>query len=120
LEVWENTVITFEYGLRVDGQIVDASPEGEPVTVLVGHALWLPPVELGLVDPVPVTQGFLSTEWCRILKLDGIVCVADARNLERTVAENPEGRSQLASTRTSYCSTRWTLSERMPSKLPRR
>lgn len=54
-------------------------------------------VELsGLADPVPVAQELLSTEWCRILKLDGIVCVADARNLARTVAENPEGRSQLA------------------------
>lgn len=54
-------------------------------------------VELsGLADPVPVAQALLGTEWCRLLKLDGIVCVADARNLERTVAENPEGRSQLA------------------------
>jgi FKBP-type peptidyl-prolyl cis-trans isomerase SlyD len=43
LEVRENTVVTFEYELRVDGEVVDASPEGEPVTVLVGHALWLPP-----------------------------------------------------------------------------
>lgn len=42
MEVRENTVVTFGYELRVDGERVDASLEGEPVTVLVGNAPWLP------------------------------------------------------------------------------
>jgi len=42
LEVRTNRVVTFEYALRVDGERVDASPEGESVTVLVGHGPWLP------------------------------------------------------------------------------
>lgn len=43
MEVRENTVVAFGYELRVDGEVVDASPEGEPETVLVGHAPGLPP-----------------------------------------------------------------------------
>lgn len=42
LEVRKDTVVIFGYDLRVDGEVVDASLEGEPVTVLVGHASWLP------------------------------------------------------------------------------
>ena len=54
MEVRENTVVTFEYELRVDGEVVDASPEGEPVTVLVRHAYWLPPgLEKALVGRGP-------------------------------------------------------------------
>jgi len=54
LEVRKDTVVTFEYELRVDGEVVDASPEGEPVTVLVGHAPWLPQgLEGVLVGHVP-------------------------------------------------------------------
>lgn len=43
MEVRMDTVVTFEYELRVDGEVVDASPEDGPVTVLVGCAPWLPP-----------------------------------------------------------------------------
>lgn len=50
----------------------------------------------GLADPVPVAQELLTTDWRGLLKLDGLVAVADARNLKRTIAENPEGRAQLA------------------------
>jgi len=54
-------------------------------------------VELsGLADPVPVAQELLTTDWRGLLKLDGIVAVADARNLGSTLVENLEGRSQLA------------------------
>lgn len=54
MEVRENTVVTFGYELRVDGEMMDASPEGEPVTVLVGHAPWLPPgLEEALVGLSP-------------------------------------------------------------------
>lgn len=56
-------------------------------------------VELsGLADPVPVAQMLLTTEFRTLLELDGIVAVADARNLERTVEDSPEGRAQLAYT----------------------
>lgn len=50
----------------------------------------------GLADPVPVAQQLLTTEWRGLLDLDGIVAVADAVNLEKTVEEAPEGRAQLA------------------------
>ncbi len=50
----------------------------------------------GLADPVPVAQQLLTTEWRGLLELDGIVAVADAVNLERTMEEAPEGTSQLA------------------------
>jgi G3E family GTPase len=50
----------------------------------------------GLADPVPVAQQLLTTEWRGILELDSIVAVADARNLERTMADAPEGAAQLA------------------------
>lgn len=50
----------------------------------------------GLADPVPVAQTILTTQWRDVLDLDGIVAVADARNLESTLKENPEGSAQLA------------------------
>lgn len=50
----------------------------------------------GLADPVPVAQQLLTTEWRGLLELDGIVAVADARNLEKTLWEAPEGKAQLA------------------------
>jgi len=54
-------------------------------------------VELsGLADPVPVAQTILTTQWRDVLDLDGIVAVADARNLITTLKENPEGSAQLA------------------------
>lgn len=54
LEVRQNMVVTFGYELRVDGEMADASPEGEPVTVLIGHAPWLPPgLEEALVGLSP-------------------------------------------------------------------
>lgn len=54
-------------------------------------------VELsGLADPVPVAQQLLTTAWRGLLELDSIVAVADARNLRRTMRDNPEGKAQLA------------------------
>lgn len=47
MEVRPNTVVSFEYMLRVDGCVEDSTPEGEPVVVLHGHAHALPP---GLED----------------------------------------------------------------------
>ncbi len=50
----------------------------------------------GLADPVSVAQQLLTTELRGLVELDSIVAVADARNLERTLREAPEGRAQLA------------------------
>ncbi len=50
----------------------------------------------GLADPVPVAQTILTTQWRGVLDLDGIVAVADARNLRTTLKKNPEGSAQLA------------------------
>ena len=54
-------------------------------------------VELsGLADPVPVAQTVLDPQLRGLFELDGIIGVADARNLQRTLAETPEGAVQLA------------------------
>lgn len=50
----------------------------------------------GLADPGSVAQTILTTQWRDMLDLDGIVAVADARNLATTLKENPEGSAQLA------------------------
>lgn len=50
----------------------------------------------GLADPVPVAQQLLTSEWRGLLELDAIVAVADAKNLDRTLRESPEGKAQLA------------------------
>lgn len=50
----------------------------------------------GLADPVPVAQTLLDPFARTRFELDGIIGVADARNLERTLGEVPEGAVQLA------------------------
>ncbi len=50
----------------------------------------------GLADPVPVAQTVLDPMARLKFELDGIVGVADARNLEQTLREGPEGAVQLA------------------------
>ncbi|TCJ16454.1 GTP-binding protein [Rubrobacter taiwanensis] len=50
----------------------------------------------GLADPVPAAQQLLTTELRGLVDLDSIVAGADARNLERTMFEAPEGKAQLA------------------------
>ncbi len=47
MRIRPNVVVSLEYVLRVDGEDVDSSSEGEPVAILHGHARWLPP---GLED----------------------------------------------------------------------
>jgi G3E family GTPase len=112
-------VIVNEFGdLGVDGALIE-SLQSEGVAEIEGGCLCCvgredmtgalydmitrkdPPeyllVELsGLADPVPVAQTFLTTEFRGLLELDGIVAVADARNLEQTLSQAPEGRAQLA------------------------
>jgi G3E family GTPase len=54
-------------------------------------------VELsGVADPVPVAQTVLDPYVKGLFELDGIIGVADARNLKATIQQNPEGAVQLA------------------------
>lgn len=50
----------------------------------------------GLADPVPVAQTVMDPFARNKFELDGIVGVADARNLEQTLRDGPEGAVQLA------------------------
>ena len=50
----------------------------------------------GLADPVPVAQTVLDPQLRGLFELDGIVGVVDARHLERTLQEVPEGAVQIA------------------------
>jgi G3E family GTPase len=50
----------------------------------------------GVADPVPVAQTVLDPYVKGLFELDGIIGVADARNLKTTVQQNPEGAVQLA------------------------
>ncbi len=50
----------------------------------------------GVADPVPVAQTVLDPYVKSLFELDGIIGVADARNLKTTVQQNPEGAVQLA------------------------
>lgn len=54
-------------------------------------------VELsGVADPVPVAQTLLDPFARAKFALDGLIGVADALNLQRTLQESPEGAVQLA------------------------
>jgi G3E family GTPase len=50
----------------------------------------------GVADPVPVAQTVLDPYVKGLFELDGIIGVADARNLKATVQQSPEGAVQLA------------------------
>lgn len=50
----------------------------------------------GLADPVPVAQTVMDPFAKTKFELDGIIGVADARNLEQTLRDGPEGAIQLA------------------------
>lgn len=50
----------------------------------------------GLADPVPVAQTVMDPFSRTKFALDGIIGVADARNLEQTLRDGPEGAVQLA------------------------
>ncbi len=50
----------------------------------------------GLADPVPVAQTVLDPFARTRFELDSIIGVADARNLEQTLRDGPEGAVQLA------------------------
>jgi G3E family GTPase len=54
-------------------------------------------VELsGVADPVPVAQTILDPLVKTLFRLDGIIGLADARNLWETVQQSPEGAVQLS------------------------
>jgi G3E family GTPase len=50
----------------------------------------------GLAHPGPVAQTFLLPDLTKVLRLDGIVTVADARHLEHELTEAPEASAQIA------------------------
>jgi len=50
----------------------------------------------GLANPGPVAQTFSMPELAKTLRLDGIITVVDARNLEKELADSPETREQIA------------------------
>ena len=50
----------------------------------------------GLADPGPVAQTFYLPDLRKVLRLDGIVTVVDARHIEKELAEAPEASAQLA------------------------
>lgn len=49
----------------------------------------------GVADPVPVVHTMLDPLVRTLFALDSLVGVADARHLERTLRDNPEGAAQL-------------------------
>ena len=58
-------------------------------------------VELsGVADPVPVAQTLLDPYVKSLFELDGIIGLADAKNLQATIQETPEGAVQI-----TYAST---------------
>jgi G3E family GTPase len=50
----------------------------------------------GLADPSPVAHTFMVSELAEKLRLDGIVTVVDARNLDKEMNDGPEPRAQIA------------------------
>jgi len=50
----------------------------------------------GLAHPGPVAQTFYLPDLTKVLRLDGIVTVADARHLEDELTQTPEAGAQIA------------------------
>jgi G3E family GTPase len=50
----------------------------------------------GLAHPGPVAQTFFLPDLAKMLRLDAIVTVADARHLEHELAQTPEAGAQIA------------------------
>ncbi|MDB6020090.1 MAG: Cobalamin synthesis protein [Pedosphaera sp.] len=50
----------------------------------------------GLADPSPIAHTFMASELASQLRLDGIVTVVDARNLEKELNDGPEPLAQIA------------------------
>ncbi len=51
----------------------------------------------GLADPAPIAQTFFADEGVRAAaRLDSVVCVVDAANMERQLAESAEAAGQIA------------------------
>jgi G3E family GTPase len=50
----------------------------------------------GLADPSPVAHTFMASDLADQMRLDGIVTVVDARNLEKELNDGPEPRAQIA------------------------
>jgi G3E family GTPase len=50
----------------------------------------------GLADPGPVAQTFYLPDLVKVLRLDSIVTVVDARHIEKELADAPEASAQIA------------------------
>jgi len=50
----------------------------------------------GLADPSPLVHTFKASDLADKMRLDGIITVADARHLEKELADGPEPTAQLA------------------------
>ena len=50
----------------------------------------------GLASPGPIAQTFFTPELMEMVRLDGIVTVADAKHFEKELADSPETRAQIA------------------------
>jgi G3E family GTPase len=95
-------VIINEFGeTGVDGSLIEAM-DSDGVAALIRLAMRETPPEYvlielsGVADPVPVAQTILDPMLKPLFELDGILGVADARNLITTLQQNPEGAVQLA------------------------
>ena len=50
----------------------------------------------GLADPGPVAQTFFLPDLAKVLRLDGIVAVVDAKHIEKELEDAPEASAQIA------------------------
>jgi G3E family GTPase len=50
----------------------------------------------GLADPSPIAHTFMASDLADQMRLDGIVTVVDARNLEKELNDGPEPLAQIA------------------------
>ena len=50
----------------------------------------------GLADPGPVAQTFFLPDLAKVLRLDGIVTVVDAKHIEKELHDAPEASAQIA------------------------
>ena len=50
----------------------------------------------GLADPSPIAHTFAASDLKRLLRLDAIVTVVDARHIEKQLTQTPEAKAQIA------------------------
>ena len=60
MKVSADTVVKFEYSLKIGDRVVDRTPEGESQTILIGHAHGLPPKLEAIMDGRAVGETFIE------------------------------------------------------------